>query len=67
MVWEANDGRTLKIESWGKGETLEREIALVDDIVVARAAYEAALTVWPGAWITRRHGARVIRENKPGS
>jgi len=56
----------FRIESWRTNETLEREIAVVDDIIVARAAYEAALTVWPGAWITLRQGIRVIRESKPG-
>ena len=53
----------FKVEKWTPQQSVEREIAIVDDIVVARAAYEAALTVWPGANITLRQGTRVICES----
>ena len=52
-----------KLEAWGKGEKLEREIAIADDIVVARAAFDAAVGEWPTKHITLRQGTRVIREN----
>jgi len=57
----------FKVESWTKGDRLDREIAIVDHIAIAQAAYEAAVREWPEKWITLRQAARVIRENKPST
>jgi hypothetical protein len=60
------DGR-FRVECWTMNEAVEREIAVSDSIVVAMAAFDAAVLEWPTKWITLRQAARVIRErNKPG-
>jgi hypothetical protein len=56
----------FKIGSWHKGWQVDREIAIVDHVALARAAlYDAAMRELPDKWITLRQDARVIRENKP--
>jgi len=44
----------------GQGQRLERELAVVDHIIVAQAAYDAVVREWPTKWITLRQAARVI-------
>ena len=53
----------FKIEAWTKTDNLEREIAIVDDIMVARAAFNAAAAQWPDARLTLRQGIRVLMEH----
>lgn len=53
------------MEAWGRGPSSYRKIAVVDDLMLARAAFDAAVAESPTAWITLRQGVRVICENKP--
>ena len=36
----------------------------IDDLLIAKAAYQAACTKWPGECITLRQGARVIEDSR---
>ena len=55
----------FKVEAWSKkGQNIERLIATATNVLVARAAYEAAVQIYPGQNITLRQGARVIAETK---
>jgi hypothetical protein len=58
------DGR-FKVEAWTKNESVEREIAISDSIIVAIAAFDAAAREYPEKWLTLRQATRVIRERKP--
>jgi hypothetical protein len=49
---EPNVDARFRIESWGKGDKVEREIAIVDHIAIAQAAYDAAVREWPMKWIS---------------
>lgn len=58
----------FKIEVWVDDRVVET-LAVVANVGVARAAFEAAIRERPGKHITLRHGARVIRaipEAPPG-
>ena len=52
----------FKIEAWDKGGSVEREIAIVHDVGIALATFDAAVQAMPHAHLTLRHGAQVIRE-----
>ena len=55
----------FKVEAWSKkGQNIDRLIATATNLLVARAAYEAAVQLYPGQNITLRQGARVIAETK---
>jgi hypothetical protein len=55
----------FKVEAWSKkGQNIDRLIATATNVLVARAAYEAAVQLYPGQNITLRQGARVIAETK---
>ena len=55
----------FKVEAWSKkGQSIDRLIATATNVLVARAAYEAAVQICPGQNITLRQGARVIAETK---
>jgi hypothetical protein len=52
---------SFKIERWSADDaTLERSIAAADNLVVARAAFDAAVAAYPQARTTLRDGIRVI-------
>jgi len=58
-------GQPFKVEAWSKkGQNIDRLIATATNLLVARAAYEAAVQLYPGQNITLRQGARVIAETK---
>ena len=51
----------FRIDLWDDQDRLiEQVIALVSDLAVARAAYEAAVKAKPGKRITLRQRARII-------
>jgi hypothetical protein len=47
------------------GQQLYEHLAGVNDYLVARATFEAAIKRWPGAKITLRSGARIIHKTWP--
>jgi hypothetical protein len=53
-----------RIDRWDiTGESVMEHVAGVEDLIVARAAYEAACQRWPGEMITLRQGGRVIEDS----
>ena len=55
----------FKVEAWSqKGQNIDRLIATATNVLVARAAYAAAVQLYPGQNITLRQGTRVIAETK---
>lgn len=50
----------FKIDLWGAGGSIDKELALVTDLPLAHQAYEAALRLYPDREITLRQGARVL-------
>lgn len=52
------------VEVWD-GERLSETIAVAQNVIVAAAAYDAAIGQRPGRSVTLRHGTRVIRSS-PG-
>jgi len=53
----------------GPDGTAGRELlALAGNFVVARAAFDTSVALWPGAWIELRQDARVIwQKGAPGT
>jgi hypothetical protein len=54
----------FKVEAWTKAGTVDRVLATATNVVIGRAAYDAAVQLYPDAQITLRQGARVIAETK---
>ena len=53
-----------RIDLWDDADKrIEQVIAFVSDLVVARAAYDAAIQAKPGKRITLRQRARVIEQS----
>jgi hypothetical protein len=53
-----------RIDRWDvSGDTIVDHVAGIEDLLVAKAAYEAACQRWPGEMITLRQGARVIEDS----
>jgi hypothetical protein len=53
-----------RIDRWDiSGETIIEHIAGIEDLFVAKAAYEGACQRWPGERITLRQGGRVIEDS----
>ena len=46
------------------GDNVVKHLADIDDLLVARATYEAACKRWPGERITLRQEARVIEDSR---
>jgi len=42
-----------------------KHLADIDDLIVARATYEAACKRWPGERVTLRQGTRIIEDSPP--
>jgi hypothetical protein len=53
---------SFAVEVWD-GERLSETIAVAQNLIVARAAYEAAIGERPGRTVMLRHGARVVRSS----
>jgi hypothetical protein len=47
------------------GSNLYEHLAGVNDLLLARATFAAAVKRWPGAKITLRNGARIIEKTWP--
>jgi hypothetical protein len=51
-----------RLDRWDTyGGNIIHHIAIMDDLELAMAAYEAACKQWPGEAITLRQGARIIK------
>jgi hypothetical protein len=51
-----------RLDRWDThGGNIIQHIAIIDDLELAMAAYEAACKQWPGEAITLRQGARIIK------
>jgi hypothetical protein len=52
------------IDRWddATGANLYEDLAGVNDLLLARATFAAAVKRWPGAKITLRNGARIIEK-----
>jgi hypothetical protein len=54
-----------RIDLWdGDGDSVVKQLADIDDLIVARATYEAACRRWPGDRITLRQGSRIIHDSR---
>lgn len=54
----------FKVECW-EGDKVAETLAVAGNVVIAGAAFEAAVSQRPGRTVTLRHGARVIRTTQP--
>jgi len=54
----------FKVEVW-EGDKVAETLAVAGNVVIAGAAFKAAVTQRPGRVVTLRHGARVIRTTEP--
>ena len=55
----------FKVEAWTKnGQQVDRLLAMASNVVIARAAYYAATSLYGEEKITLRYGARAIAETK---
>jgi hypothetical protein len=62
---EASVDLNFRVERWTKnGQTVEKVLAVCDDIVAARGAF-AAVAEWPDKRFTLRQGIRVLDEHPP--
>ena len=55
-----------RIDRWD-ADGISKHLADIDDLIVARAIYEAAFKRSPGERITLRQGARVIEDSRKTS
>jgi hypothetical protein len=46
------------------GDNVVKHLADIDDLIVARATYEAACKQWPGERVTLRQGIRIIEDSR---
>ena len=46
------------------GDNVVKHLADIDDLIVARATYEAACKRWPGERVTLRQGIRIIEDSR---
>ena len=53
-----------RIDRWDASDSIVEHVAGIDDLAVARAAYEAACKRWPGDAVTLRQGARIIEDSR---
>jgi len=57
-----------RLETWTGNGNIDRCLALIDNLMVGRAAFDAATAEYPKAQITLRAGAQVLRESsKPAA
>jgi hypothetical protein len=56
---------TYRIDRWdANGHSVLEHVGTVEDLMVARSAYEAACRRWPGEVITLRQGVHVIEDSR---
>src|SRR5262245_26010041 len=54
-----------RIDRWdANGYSVIEHVASAEDLMVARAAYEAACKRWPGEMITLRQGLHVLEDSR---
>jgi hypothetical protein len=46
------------------GDNVVKHLADIDDLIVARATYEAAIERWPGERVTLRQDTRLIEDSR---
>jgi len=46
------------------GDKVVKHLADIDDLIVARATYEAACKRWPDERVTLRQGIRIIEDSR---
>jgi hypothetical protein len=46
------------------GDNVVKHLADIDDLIVARATYEAACKRWPDERVTLRQGIRIIEDSR---
>jgi hypothetical protein len=47
-----------------EGDNVVKHLADIDDLIVARATYEAACKRWPDERVTLRQGIRIIEDSR---
>jgi hypothetical protein len=50
--------KIIRVESAG-----QEVLALLGNLIVARAAFDVSVSLWPSAWIELRQDARVIEKH----
>ncbi|HWK38902.1 MAG TPA: hypothetical protein VNR88_08300 [Hyphomicrobium sp.] len=56
-----------RVDEWSSdGDSIQRTLALVDDLFMARKVFEMAAAGQPDRWFTLRHRARVLDKHIPG-
>ena len=56
------DVNVVRIETAG-----QELLALAGNFIVARAAFDTSVALWPTAWIVLRQGARVLNKSNEQS
>jgi hypothetical protein len=51
--------KIIRVESAG-----QQVLARLSNVIVARAAFDVSVTLWPSAWIELRQEARVIEKTR---
>jgi hypothetical protein len=64
-LWRGETDFAYRLDRWDTyGGNIIQHIAIIDDLELAMAAYEAACKRWPGETITLRQGARIIKATR---
>ena len=58
--------QAFTVQIFDKHQHVEETLAIASNLSVAIAAYEAAVSVRPGANVVLRKGAHVVKETKAG-
>jgi hypothetical protein len=54
-----------RIDLWDAADSsVAKHLADIDDLIVARATYEAAIERWPGERVTLRQDTRLIEDSR---
>jgi len=54
-----------RIDFWDAADSsVAKHLADIDDLIVARATYEAACKRWPDERVTLRQGIRIIEDSR---
>jgi len=56
----------FSVEEWNASGSFVRVVARADNLIVARAAFEAAAHQYPDALVRLRNRTLVMEEHKPG-
>jgi hypothetical protein len=63
LTWYGNIRGTISNAVCKKGPSRDELVAPAASFLIARAAYDTAVSLWPRAWIELRQGARVVLKN----